>query len=235
LQDLNKKLGLGPQAPKKEEPAAEEEKPAEEKAPLVDARKTRARGPQRRAPAAASKSPSSAGDSKPSFSLGFVVPATVFEIDPEEEETEVKVGGAPLVEMKESTKDHGDKESSIVPSELPEAKHVGDEPEKIESVSEVKKPITETEGQEKPEEPQQRTEESTSMFESVKDGIGSLVGKVTGGEKDDAKEKEAEGAPKEDAKEETKSLVTNEAGETILATHLKEDEDGKVEPIGAEQ
>jgi hypothetical protein len=221
LQDLNKKLGLGPQAPKKEEPAAEEEKPAEEKVPLVDARKTRARGPQRRAPAAASKGPSTAGDSKPSFSLGFVVPATVFEIDPEEEETAVKVGGAPVVEMKESTKGQGEKGSSIVPSELPEATHVGDEPEKVESVSEVKKPITETEGQEK-------TEEPTSMLESVKDGIGSLVGKVTGGEMDDEKEEE-------DTKEETKSLVTNEAGETVLATHVKEDEDGKVEPVGAEQ
>lgn len=235
LQDLNKKLGLGPQAPKKEEAAAEEEKPAEEKAPLVDARKTRARGPQRRAPAAASKSPSPAGDSKPSFSLGFIVPATVFEIDPEEEETEVKVGGAPLVEVKESTKDQGEKESSIVPSELPEAKHVGDEPEKVESVSEVKKPITETESQEKPEQPEQKTGESTSVLESVKDSIGSIVGKVTGGAKDDQTEEEAEDAPKEEAKEETKSLVTNEAGETILATRVKEDEDGKVEPVSAEQ
>lgn len=232
LQDLNKKLGLGPQAPKKEEPAAEEEKPAEEKAPLVDARKTRARGPQRRAPAAASKSPSSAGDSKPSFSLGFVVPATVFEIDPEEEEVEVKVTGAPLVEVKENTTKQGEKESSAVPSELPEAKHAADQPEKVESVSEVKKPITETESQ---QETEQKTEESTSVLDSVKDSIGSLVGKATGGEKSDEKEEEAEEAPKEESKEETKSLVTNEAGETVLATHVKEDKDGKVEPVGVEQ
>jgi hypothetical protein len=48
LKDLNSKLGLGPQAPKVQEPEAEVE-PA---APLTDARKGRAKGPQRRKPAA---------------------------------------------------------------------------------------------------------------------------------------------------------------------------------------
>jgi gas vesicle protein len=48
LQDLNSKLGLGPQAPKVKEPEPE---PAEEAAPLQDARKGRAKGPQRRKPA----------------------------------------------------------------------------------------------------------------------------------------------------------------------------------------
>lgn len=50
LQDLNSKLGLGPQAPKVKEP--EEEKDAEPAQPLSDARKGRAKGPQRRKPAA---------------------------------------------------------------------------------------------------------------------------------------------------------------------------------------
>ncbi|KAJ4407198.1 hypothetical protein N0V91_004080 [Didymella pomorum] len=50
LQDLNSKLGLGPQAPKVKEP--EEEKEAEPVQPLSDARKGRAKGPQRRKPAA---------------------------------------------------------------------------------------------------------------------------------------------------------------------------------------
>jgi hypothetical protein len=50
LQDLNSKLGLGPQAPKIKEPEAEAE--AEPAAPLHDARKGRAKGPQRRKPAA---------------------------------------------------------------------------------------------------------------------------------------------------------------------------------------
>ncbi|KAF2852870.1 hypothetical protein T440DRAFT_516166 [Plenodomus tracheiphilus IPT5] len=49
LSDLNSKLGLGPQAPKVKEPEPEKE---EEAAPLQDARKGRAKGPQRRKPAA---------------------------------------------------------------------------------------------------------------------------------------------------------------------------------------
>lgn len=49
LSDLNSKLGIGPQAPKVKEPEPEKE---EEAAPLQDARKGRAKGPQRRKPAA---------------------------------------------------------------------------------------------------------------------------------------------------------------------------------------
>jgi len=55
LSDLNSKLGLGPQAPKLKEPDAEK---AEDTAPLQDARKSRAKGPQRRKPAG-SPNPSS--------------------------------------------------------------------------------------------------------------------------------------------------------------------------------
>lgn len=47
MNDLNKKLGLGPRREEKKEPEPEEVKP------LEDARKSRARGPQRRAPAKA--------------------------------------------------------------------------------------------------------------------------------------------------------------------------------------
>lgn len=50
LKDLNSKLGLGPQAPKVKEPEPEAE--PEPAAPLQDARKGRAKGPQRRKPAA---------------------------------------------------------------------------------------------------------------------------------------------------------------------------------------
>jgi hypothetical protein len=48
LQDLNSKLGLGPPKPKEPEPEEEKEPPK----PLTDARKGRAKGPQRRKPAA---------------------------------------------------------------------------------------------------------------------------------------------------------------------------------------
>jgi hypothetical protein len=95
MSDLNKKLGLGPQAPKKEDPPAEEEKVSEpkEKVPLSDARKGRARGPQRRAPAK-SRSPAAApSEEEPKkVSFSFSVPSTVFEIDPEA--GDVSVGGS---------------------------------------------------------------------------------------------------------------------------------------------
>ena len=57
LKDLNSKLGLGPQAPKIKEP--EEEKEQEAPKPLQDARKGRAKGPQRRKPTS-SPSPATA-------------------------------------------------------------------------------------------------------------------------------------------------------------------------------
>ncbi|KAL8395148.1 hypothetical protein RB595_002893 [Gaeumannomyces hyphopodioides] len=97
MADLNKRLQLGPQIPKVEEPAAQEEPSVEqeEKAPLVDARKGRARGPQRRAPA---KSPAPtvvaaavAPSEKPVPSLSFSSPLTIFSIDPHQ--GHVSVGG----------------------------------------------------------------------------------------------------------------------------------------------
>jgi hypothetical protein len=87
MADLNKRLQLGAQPPKKEEPIPEPEV-EKEKVPLVDARKGRARGPARRAPAAKSPSPNAAAVSsqeKPTLSLSFSVPATLWEIDPEED------------------------------------------------------------------------------------------------------------------------------------------------------
>jgi hypothetical protein len=84
MSDLNKRLQLGPQAPKKEEVAPEEPEVEKEKAPLVDARKGRARGPARRAPA---KSPAPATEEpthKPS-PLSFCMTSTCWQIDPEED------------------------------------------------------------------------------------------------------------------------------------------------------
>ncbi|KAF4333099.1 hypothetical protein FBEOM_13099 [Fusarium beomiforme] len=82
MSDLNKRLKLGPQAPKKEDPKPQEELAEEkEKAPLSDARKGRARGPQRRAPA---KSPAAAPAVQSSGpSLSFSIPQTLWSIDPE--------------------------------------------------------------------------------------------------------------------------------------------------------
>ncbi|KAH0013690.1 hypothetical protein KCU78_g9072, partial [Aureobasidium melanogenum] len=77
LENLNARLGSGPQAPPKhEEPA---EAPAEEKAPLADARKGRARGPARRKPAAESAAAPAAGSGTSTLSIGTTF--TIFQIN----------------------------------------------------------------------------------------------------------------------------------------------------------
>ncbi|PVH83139.1 hypothetical protein DL98DRAFT_585853 [Cadophora sp. DSE1049] len=101
MADLNKRLQLGAQAPKKEEPAPEEEE-VKEKAPLVDARKGRARGPARRAPA---KSPApAAAVSEPTSTLAFSMPATLWQIDPEEDYVHVASYGEPAAPAPLETK-----------------------------------------------------------------------------------------------------------------------------------
>jgi hypothetical protein len=81
LQDLNSKLGLGPQAPKVKE--LEPEAEAEPAAPLQDARKGRAKGPQRRKPAA-SPTPAAtvtAEGAVPSQTLSFGPVTAMWSID----------------------------------------------------------------------------------------------------------------------------------------------------------
>ncbi|KAI4729521.1 hypothetical protein E4T49_02586 [Aureobasidium sp. EXF-10728] len=77
LENLNARLGSGPQAPPKhEEPA---EAPAEEKAPLADARKGRARGPARRKPAAESAAAPAPASGVSTLSIGTTF--TIFQIN----------------------------------------------------------------------------------------------------------------------------------------------------------
>jgi hypothetical protein len=94
MNDLNQKLGLGPPKEKEPEPAVEDAKP------LEDARKGRARGPQRRAPA---KSPAAAA---PSSGFAITSPRSLWTIDDEDElivdssaapQTSSKVEDAPAV------------------------------------------------------------------------------------------------------------------------------------------
>jgi len=97
MNDLNQRLQLGPQGPKKEEQpepeAAEEEK---EKAPLTDARKGRARGPQRRAPA---KSPAAVSEAPQQSvpALTFSMSQSTWSIRPED--GDVVVNGEDEVEQ----------------------------------------------------------------------------------------------------------------------------------------
>lgn len=91
LSELNKKLKIGPSAPPpKEEPQEEDVVTAQPPAPLADARKGRARGPQRRAPARAAAAPKDTSihamkaTTPPTLSLSFSTPMTVWEVTPEE-------------------------------------------------------------------------------------------------------------------------------------------------------
>ena len=92
MNDLNSRLKIGPQAPKKDEEEEEETtesaKAAEVKAPLADARKGRARGPARRKPAAAATAVGSGAitaeqdeASNKSLSLALSATVTIWAID----------------------------------------------------------------------------------------------------------------------------------------------------------
>lgn len=83
MSDLNKRLQLGPQAPKKEEPKDTEPVEEVEKAPLADARKSRARGPQRRAPSKTTPATTSATGASV-VSLTISVPQACWTISPED-------------------------------------------------------------------------------------------------------------------------------------------------------
>ncbi|KAI9738885.1 MAG: hypothetical protein M1818_005198 [Claussenomyces sp. TS43310] len=84
MSDLNKRLQLGPQAPKKEESTTETQDDEKEKAPLSDTRKGRARGPVRRAPA---KSAALVESPLPtSGDLSFSGPSTLWQIYPDDDD-----------------------------------------------------------------------------------------------------------------------------------------------------
>ncbi|KAK7519714.1 uncharacterized protein IWZ02DRAFT_421895 [Phyllosticta citriasiana] len=79
LSNLESRLQLGPQGPKKE-PKEEKEDELKEKAPLADARKGRAKGPARRRPGTTSAAAPADASQKPA-ALAFSKAVTVFVID----------------------------------------------------------------------------------------------------------------------------------------------------------
>ena len=151
MNDLNQRLRLGPQAPKKEEPAAEESVEEEkEKAPLSDARKGRARGPQRRAPAkSASPAPPVAEPEQPKFVFSQAV--TFFEVDPEE--GDITTGGKPTAdtEIAEESKEE-------IKEAVEEPKEAEEEPKEVERESK-EEPGAEIEKAEETK-PEEKTEDT---------------------------------------------------------------------------
>lgn len=145
LGELNKKLGLGPQAPKPKEVQEEAVEEPKEKAPLSDARKGRARGPQRRAPAAAAPPAAAPPPAKPvadKLNLTFASTVTIWSVDPDAE------GGALLGDAEILENDAKPSEAPVVEATQGGAKDVvpaeSAKPE-TESEPELKEPETEAE------------------------------------------------------------------------------------------
>ncbi|KAI0391941.1 altered inheritance of mitochondria protein 21 [Xylariaceae sp. FL0594] len=197
MSDLNNRLRLGPQAPKKEAPPAEPAAEEKEKAPLADARKGRARGPQRRAPTTAQNAGAGAEKSTPPSTsnslpvLSFSMTRTLWSID-EEGTVTVDNFGQELADEKDQKP-----EATVVEIKADEPTH--EETKSEESGAKEDTPVegaeavetkAETPSDQKP--PEEKSEEHDSKTPDDK--------------------------PKEDGDitEETKTLVTNTAGESIL-------------------
>ncbi|KAK1827702.1 altered inheritance of mitochondria protein 21 [Podospora conica] len=175
MSDLNQRLRLGPQAPKKEEPAAEEAVEEEkEKAPLSDARKGRARGPQRRAPAkSASPAPPVAEPEQPK--LVFTQAMTLFEIDPEEGEVSLAAQSAESKAVEQVKEEPKQESATSAATEEKEAEESKEEPSS--SVAIEAEDVKETEKAAEAEPVEEKTEEKT---EDTKVETQSLVTNMAG-------------------------------------------------------
>ncbi|KAH8722094.1 altered inheritance of mitochondria protein 21 [Ilyonectria robusta] len=228
MSDLNKRLQLGPQAPKKEEPNPQEDLTEEkEKAPLADARKGRARGPQRRAPAKSPAAPEPAKTSGPT--LTFSMPQTFWSIDPEQgnlavvgEETPAPVVEEEVVEKTE---------------EVPETL-VSEEPaEEVEAeTSEDSKPTPEEKteaAEEKTEEPQEKTEALDEKTEALEEETEALEEETEAlEEKTEALEEKTEALEErtEAPVEEEKTPVASMAA-SIPEASVEKKSGNEVEPV----
>ncbi|KAI1777317.1 hypothetical protein F4818DRAFT_409925 [Hypoxylon cercidicola] len=188
LSDLNNRLKLGPQAPKKEESPTQEPAEEKEKAPLSDARKSRARGPQRRAPTKTSGSsgvesgPPPASNGKPV--LSFSMTRTLFSID--EEGTMTVDDSAPQAPVVAEIKPEETK------SETRSEEFKSEEFKEAEPQAPSEQEKTEAEPEEKSED---KSESKPVDSKPDSDSKETNESKTT---------------------EETKTLVTNTAGESIL-------------------
>lgn len=209
MSDLNKKLGLGPKAPKpKEEQKEEAAEEPKEKAPLTDARKGRARGPQRRAPAAVSPAPAaSSASSEPAAKkpkLSFATTVTVWSVDPQTE-GDVLVG----------------EESPATIDEKPTASAVEESP--AETQEKPTAPVVEAPKEDKPVITEPRAVEAEPA--EAKPAV----------ETKEEKAEEAEAEKEEPVATKTETLATNMAGETVAQATVEEDKaESKIEAKDAE-
>ncbi|CRK14869.1 hypothetical protein BN1708_011274 [Verticillium longisporum] len=210
MSDLNKRLQQGPQAPaKKEEPPAADMIEEKEKAPLADARKGRARGPQRRAPVA--KSQSQAADIRSSGpTLSFSPLRTCWSI-----------GDDGILEI-ENSKPQPKKEEPEIEF-APEAVEEESVPEP--ESNPVEPASTAFEAAEKgidslvPSEKLEFEAAATSTEQQVSPEV--------------TKPQETDAAPVEEPAEQVKTLASNTAGEPILEAQIQQAEE--VKPVAVQQ
>ncbi|KPM37469.1 hypothetical protein AK830_g9086 [Neonectria ditissima] len=233
MSDLNKRLQLGPQAPKKEEPKPQEDLTEEkEKAPLPDARKSRARGPQRRAPAAASGP-----------TLSFSMPQTFWSVDPDHGSLAVAGDETPIPAVEEEEKQQQTEQVEQVVPQVQEEQGV-EKPEEAPVALAVEEPFEEKLAEEKPAEEQsvEKTPVAEKLVEEqpVNDAPAeetAVEEKLTEPAEDVKRETPEDSIPSseektEAPKEEIKTLAANTAGESILETTIeKKDGGNEVEPV----
>lgn len=208
MSDLNKRLQLGPQAPKKEEVADVEAAEEKEKAPLSDARKGRARGPQRRAPA--TKSPAattttSSAVKAPVVTLAFSIPQTTWFLDPDD-------GDVALGTDNEATPDTGtEAEEGAEPTLGDEAQAPGgDRPQRL--LTDEPETMTPSHGVIKDEQEVERETPLQSYHATS--------------------EEKTESKGTDEPVTQEKTLVANMAGESVLEATVKKTNDGnEVEPV----
>ncbi|KAI1132914.1 hypothetical protein F5Y10DRAFT_230454 [Nemania abortiva] len=253
MSDLNNRLRLGPQAPKKDAPAAEEAPQEKEKAPLADARKGRARGPQRRAPtkshspgAGVEKSaPPPVSNGRPV--LSFSMTRTLWSIDeegtvmvdnfgpekskkPEPTVIEVKPEEPEQVEVKEVKE-----ESKPEETQTEDAKTVEGEAKEEPAQEPTQEPKREPERE--PERESEREPEEEPKTEPKEESKKEVEREVRSEPEKEPETTATDDKPSEsqDTVEEVKSVVTNTAGESILTETVDKKEEGdevkKVEEI----
>ncbi|RDA86666.1 hypothetical protein CP532_5021 [Ophiocordyceps camponoti-leonardi (nom. inval.)] len=206
MSDLNKRLQLGPNAPKKEEEADPEVAEVKEKTPLSDARKGRARGPQRRAPAkgpalatTTNASPSTTKTDAPALTLSL--PQTLWTIDPDD-------GDVALGTENVATPDTGtESEEPGEPADL-----------KLQQAS----PESSASGKNHHKELESQSKKGAELAEEADKSSPAREGSA----------EEPEEETKKDTATEEKTLVANMAGESILEATVKKGAEGDdVEPL----
>ncbi|UKZ53909.1 hypothetical protein TrVGV298_007711 [Trichoderma virens] len=244
MSDLNKRLQLGPQPSKKEE--AEKPEPAEEKekVPLSDARKSRARGPQRRAPTQSSAPAPAAAATKEATpaSLSISLPQTIWNIDPEHGGVHVasdsleppsKEASETVVESEKLLPQPTENEKPAE-SEKPKAEEEKEPEPPVQPVeSEVPKESAEPAASEtvlapEPVVPEPVAEpEETKVLESAKEPEKVEEPEET---KETAEPEKPEEIAKSDEPVKEETIAANTAGESILEAKVEQKGD-EIEPV----